>query len=155
MDTPPPDLLKGNPVQGAIEPSPLVIRPARTMDAGFARFLEGITVDGIAEVSGLPRAQVEAEVAKLQRAVEPSFQRRAAFPSDDLANEYAFDCRTYVEFRVAEKLIKNLNARAAFVRSLGAQVLDKVRVCGCTCVVGSKRLNRQMIGVPDGLDAWA
>lgn len=96
------------------------------MDAGFARFLDAITLDGIAEVAGLPRAQVEAEVAKLQRAVEPSFQRRASFPSQDLSNEYAFDCRSYVEFRVAAKLIPNLNARAAFVQGLGARVLDKV-----------------------------
>jgi hypothetical protein len=120
------DLLKGNPLQGAIDPSPLVIRPARTMDVGFVRFLDAITLDGIAEVAGVPRAQVEEEVGKLQRAVEPSFQRRAAFPSEDLSNEYAFDCRTYVEFRVAAKLIPNLNARAAFVQKLGSRVLDKV-----------------------------
>lgn len=109
------------------------------MDASFARFLESITVDEIAKVSGLPRAEVEKEVAKLQRAVEPSFQRRAAFPSDDLANEYAFDCRTYVDFRVAEKLIKNLNARATFVRSLGSRVLDKVRA-------GVRGIKGQVVG---------
>jgi len=130
------DLLKGNPLQGAIEPSPLVVRPARSMDAAFARFLDAITIEGIAAVAGLSTAQVEAEVAKLQRAVEPSFQRRAAFPSDDLSNEYALDCRTYVEFRVAAKLIPNLNARAAFVQTLGSRVLDKVRYAGvCYAIV--------------------
>ncbi len=130
------DLLKGNPLQGAIEPSPLVVRPARSMDAAFARFLDAITIEGIAAVAGLSTAQVEAEVAKLQRAVEPSFQRRAAFPSDDLSNEYALDCRTYVEFRVAAKLIPNLNARAAFVQTLGSRVLDKVRYAGGVCHCG-------------------
>lgn len=81
----------------------------------------------MSKISGLPLTKIQNEVTTLRGSVEPGFQRRAPFPSGDLSNEYCFDCYTYVDFRVAAKLITNLNARATFVQKLGEEVLNKVR----------------------------
>jgi hypothetical protein len=120
------DLLKGNPLTGGAEQSPLQIRPARVLDKDFATFLDTTTLGQISKISGQSLEKVNKEVTTFRQTVEPGFQRRAPFPSDDLTNERCFDCYSYADFRVAAKLIPNLRARAAFVQELGEAVLDEI-----------------------------
>lgn len=120
------DLLKGNPLTGGIEQSPLQIRPARVLDNDFTTFLDTTTLELISKISGQPLEKVTKEVLAFRQTVEPGFQRRAPFPSDDLTNERCFDWASYADFRVAAKLIPNLRARAAFVQQLGEAVLKEV-----------------------------
>lgn len=120
------DLLKGNPLTGGAEQSPLPIRPARVLDKDFATFLDMTTLGLISKISGQSLEKVNKEVSAFRQTVEPGFQRRAPFPSDDLTNERCFDCYSYADFRVAAKLIPDLRARAAFVRDLGEAVLNGV-----------------------------
>eukprot|EP00624_Nannochloropsis_granulata_P000614 evm.model.NODE_1239_length_22662_cov_34.288322.8 len=120
------DLLKGNPLTGGAEQSPLPIRPARVLDKDFATFLDTTTLGLISKISGQSLEKVNKEVSAFRQIVEPGFQRRAPFPSDDLSNERCFDCYSYADFRVAAKLIPDLRARAAFVQELGEAVLIEV-----------------------------
>jgi len=138
------DLLKGNPLTGGAEQSPLQIRPARVLDKDFATFLDTTTLGLISKISGQPSEKVKKEVTTFRQTVEPGFQRRAPFPSDDLTNERCFDCYSYADFRVAAKLIPNLRARAAFVQELGEAVLNEV----VKCAPGIKSNDAQK----DGLD---
>ena len=120
------DLLKGNPLTGGLEKTVIPIRPARQMDMAFATFLDKATVEQISKISGVPAAAILDEISTFRKQVEPSFQRRLAFPSEDLSNEYTFDCQSYCDFRIAAKLIPNLNARVNFVQGLGEVVLNKI-----------------------------
>lgn len=120
------DLLRGNPLTGGLEQSPIQVRPARTIDLTFATFLDKATQEQISKVAGLPLGQISKEVAAFRQTVEPGFQRRAPFPSNDLSNERCFDCYTYSDFRVASKLIPNLRSRVSFVQGLGEAVLNEV-----------------------------
>jgi hypothetical protein len=120
------DLLKGNPLTGGAEQSPLQIRPARVLDKDFATFLDTTTLGLISKISGHSHEKVIKEVTTFRQTVEPGFQRRAPFPSNDLTNERCFDCYSYADFRVAAKLIPNLRQRAAFVQELGEAVLNEI-----------------------------
>ena len=84
-------------------------------------------MDQISKVSAVSKDSVHKELDTLIKAVEPGFQRRAAFPSGDLSNEYCLDMYIYAAFRIGAKLIPDLRARSIFVRSLGDKVRAKVR----------------------------
>ena len=86
------DLLTGNALDPAMKPA-VAPAAARLLDAGLVNGLQALTVKQIAaaSVETTTLSDVQALLDAYIEKVAPSFQRKAAFPPADLANQYNFD----------------------------------------------------------------
>ena len=56
----------------------------------------------------------------------PEFQKRIAFDSEDLSNQYALDFDMYIKWKAVASLLPQANDRVLFQKSVGDMVLESI-----------------------------
>ncbi|CAM9405367.1 unnamed protein product, partial [Phaeothamnion confervicola] len=102
---------------------PPVAAPARRLDPATASALLDIAARRTASAAGMPMAVFEPLIVKVRAAVEPAFQRKAAFP-DDPADQYCFDMLSYATYKAAAEVLPDTRKRAGLVRMIGEDALE-------------------------------
>lgn len=76
---------------------------------------------------------LHAQSKKLQESADamsetllPEFQKRIAFDSEDLSNQYALDFDMYIKWKAVASLLPQANDRVLFQKSVGDMVLESI-----------------------------
>jgi len=116
------DLMNGNDQTPSVQ-TVKVLKPARNIDANFARTLEDLTFTAIVQESGLSKDEVKNRIENLKGKVQDTFQKKAPFDADNISDQYRFDMNSYVQYKVAMMSIESLIRRINLVRYVGEGVL--------------------------------
>lgn len=119
------DLLTGNALDPSME-RPTQLPPARTLDRALAVGFLNVAVNKIVEYTNntVNLDDVNRKIEELRFRVEPSFQKKSSFPSNDVSNQYNFDMMSYITYRIAGTLITDIRQRSLFLKSVGVDCLD-------------------------------
>lgn len=70
--------------------------------------------------------QLERSAEALSESLLPEFQKRIAFDSADLTDQYALDFDTYINWKAVASLLPQANDRVLFQKTVGDMILDSI-----------------------------